>query len=97
MTSENAARHFGLYPRKGVIAPGSDADVVVLDPEARWTVRHADLHENVDYTPYDGREVRGRVRDVFLRGRRVVTDAALHPDLPPGRFVRCATPDDDIR
>ncbi len=97
VTSENAARHFGLHPRKGVIAPGSDADVVVLDPAARWTVRHADLHENVDHTPYEGREVRGRVRDVFLRGRRVVTDAVLHTDLPPGRFVRCATPDDAIR
>ncbi len=96
VTSENAARHFGIHPRKGVIAPGSDADIVVIDPDARWTVRHADLHEHVDYTPYEGRRMRGRVRDVLLRGRRVVTDGALHPDLPPGEFVPCGPPDDRI-
>ncbi len=96
VTSENAARHFGIHPRKGVIAPGSDADIVVIDPGARWTVRHADLHEHVDYTPYEGRRMQGRVRDVLLRGRRVVTDGALLPDLPTGEFVRCGAPDDRI-
>ena len=97
VTSANAARHFGIYPRKGVIAPGSDADVVVIDPAPRWTVRHGDLHENVDYTPYEGHEVHGRVREVFLRGRRVVEGGVLRPDLPPGQFLRCGPPDDDIR
>ena len=97
VTSENAARHFGIYPRKGVIAPGSDGDVVVIDPAPRWTVRHADLHENVDHTPYAGLELQGRVRDVFLRGRPLVHDGVLRPDLLPGRFVPCGRPDDDIR
>jgi dihydropyrimidinase len=97
VTSENAARHFGIYPRKGAIFPGSDGDVLVIDPTPRWTVCHADLHENVDYTPYAGLEVQGRVRDVFLRGRRVVHHGVLQSDLPPGRFVRCGRPDDDIR
>jgi dihydropyrimidinase len=96
VTSANAARHFGIYPRKGAIAPGSDADVVVIDPAPRWTVRHAGLHENVDHTPYEGHEVQGRVREVLLRGRRVVDGGVLRSDLRPGQFLRCGPPDDDI-
>jgi len=96
VTAENAARYFGLYPRKGTLLPGSDADIVVYDPRPSWTVGHGDLHDNVDHTPYEGRQIQGRVRDVFLRGHHVVRDGVLAGDLAPGEFVACGPPDSDI-
>lgn len=97
VTATNAARYFGLYPRKGALLPGADADVLVLDPATRWTVTHAALHENVDHTPYEGVEVQGRVRDVFLRGRHAVVDGRLAADLPPGHHLPCGAPDTGVR
>ncbi len=96
VTATNAARYFGLFPRKGALMPGSDADVVVLDPRPRWTVRAADLHENVDHTPYEGMGVTGRVRDVFLRGRHAVVAGHLAADLPTGVYLPCGAPDTAI-
>jgi dihydropyrimidinase len=96
VTAENAARYFGLYPRKGTLLPGSDADIVVYDPRPSWTVRHGDLHDNVDHTPYEGRQIQGRVRDVFLRGHHVVRDGVLVDDLAHGEFLACGPPDSDI-
>lgn len=93
VTATNAARYFGLYPRKGALLPGADADVVVIDPRRTWTVTVDDLHENVDHTPYEGLEVHGRVRDVFLRGHRAVRAGRLAPELPSGRYLPCGTPD----
>ena len=97
VTAENAARYFGLYPRKGTLLPGSDADIVVYDPRPTWTVRHDELHDNADHSPYEGRTIRGRVRDVFLRGQHVVHDGVLAGELAPGEFVACGPPDSDIR
>jgi len=96
VTSENAARYFGLYPRKGTMLPGSDADIVVYDPGPTWTVSHDDLHDNVDHTPYEGRTIQGRVRDVFLRGHHVVSDGVLADDLAPGEFLECGPPNSEI-
>ena len=96
VTAENAARSFGLYPRKGTLLPGSDADIVVYDPSPSWTVSHDALHDNVDHTPYEGRQIQGRVRDVFLRGHHVVADGELTDDLAPGEFVACGPPDSEI-
>jgi dihydropyrimidinase len=96
VTAENAARYFGLYPRKGTLLPGSDADIVVYDPSPGWTVRHDLLHDNVDHSPYEGRQIQGRVRDVFLRGQHVVAGGELADDLAPGEFVACGPPDSDI-
>ena len=70
------ARRFGL-PRKGELAPGFDADVVVFDPAAHRTIRAVDLHHTSDYTPYEGLEVTGSVRDVLVRGRAVIRDGAF--------------------
>jgi dihydropyrimidinase len=97
VTAENAARYFGLYPRKGALLPGSDADVVVYDPAPVWTVRHDALHDRADYTPYEGLTIAGRVRDVVRAGHRVVRDGRLDAELPPGEFVRCALPGHDVR
>jgi len=97
VTAENAARYFGLYPKKGTLLPGSDADILVYDPRPTWTARHDELHDNADHTPYEGRAIQGRVRDVFLRGQHVVRDGVLEGDLAPGEFVACGPPDSDIR
>jgi dihydropyrimidinase len=96
VTAENAARYFGLYPRKGTLLPGTDADILVYDPRPTWTIRHDDLHDNADHTPYEGWEIQGRVRDVFLRGCHVVRDGVLADDLAPGQFVACGPPDSAI-
>ena len=96
VTSENAARYFGLYPRKGALLPGSDADIVVYDPRPSRTVSHDELHDIVDHTPYEGRQIQGRVRDVFLRGQHVVRNGVLAEDLAPGEFLPCGLPDSDI-
>jgi dihydropyrimidinase len=57
LTATNPARTYGLYPRKGTLVPGADADLVLWDTRAHRTIRHADLHDACDYTPYEGREV----------------------------------------
>lgn len=72
LMSTTPAKLFGLFPRKGTIAVGSDADIVLFDPEETWTIR-ADQHQSrVDYSLYEGREVTGRVKKVFLRGDMIV-------------------------
>jgi dihydropyrimidinase len=70
------ARMFGLYPRKGTIAPGADADVVVYDPHAEQVVSARTHHMNVDYSAYEGKRVTGRVETVLSRGVPVVLDRA---------------------
>ena len=66
------ARMFGLFPRKGIIAPGSDADIVVYDPGARQTISHATHHMNMDHSAWEGVEIDGRVDTVMSRGTVVV-------------------------
>ena len=68
LLSEHTARLFGMYPRKGAISVGGDADIVVWDPAARWTISAETQHQNCDYTPYEGMAARGRAKAVFLRG-----------------------------
>ena len=80
------ARRFGLV-RKGDLGPGFDADIVVFDPVARWTLRAADLHHTSDYTPYEGLDAVGAVRHVFVRGRRVVDDGRFVGQRGWGRIV----------
>ena len=69
---ENPARRLGLWPRKGAIAIGADADLVVLDPSARWRIDESRLWSAAGWSPYHGKEVVGRIRAVFVRGRHVV-------------------------
>lgn len=70
--SENPAKLYGVYPQKGCIACGSDADIVVFDPEANDVIRAEDQIQNTDYAPFEGFPVSGRIESVFLRGRLVV-------------------------
>lgn len=80
------ARRFGLA-RKGVIEVGRDADLVLFDPAARRTIHQADLHHTSDFTPYEGLDVAGTVRSVFVRGRAVIRDGAAVGERGVGKFV----------
>ena len=79
-------------PAKGALEVGRDGDLVVFDPAARRTIRAADLHHTSDYTPYEGLNVRGAVRDVFVRGRAVIRDGAFVGTRGAGRFVERGSP-----
>jgi len=87
LTSTTPAKLFGLFPKKGTIAVGSDADVVLFDPAATQTIRAEHLHGNCDYTLLEGRELRGRVEKVFLRGQLIVDGPDWHGCEGMGRFV----------
>jgi dihydropyrimidinase len=87
LTATNHARTYGLYPRKGVIAVGADADLVLWDPNATRTIRHADLHDGSDYTPYEGIEVTGWPVTTILRGAAVVENGTLTAAKGVGAFL----------
>jgi dihydropyrimidinase len=91
LTGSNPARIFGLQ-RKGVLAPGFDADVVIYDPRVEGTIRAERLHNLAGYCPYEGWPVRGAVRDVFSRGRRLVRDGEFECAPGWGRFVTAGAP-----
>ena len=80
------AARFGLGA-KGAIEIGRDADLVLFDPDARRTIRAADLHHTSDYTPYEGLQVAGAVRSVFVRGRAAIRDGAFVGTRGAGAFV----------
>lgn len=81
------ARLFGLYPRKGALAVGSDADIVLFDPVSERTISASTHHMNVDYSLYEGRPVTGAVRTVVLRGSVIVEDGEFVGQLGAGRFL----------
>lgn len=87
LMSENPARVFGMWPRKGCLAVGSDADICVWDPNQRWTISATNQHQALDYTPYEGFEVCGRAALVFVNGRLVVEDGELTGELA-GSYVK---------
>ena len=84
----NPARVAGLYPRKGTIAPGADADLVILDPDQAWTLTAARMHGNADYTCYEGAQVEGAVARVLLRGRTVALNGAFTGARGGGQYLR---------
>ena len=84
--AENPAKLYGMYPRKGVIARGSDADLVIYDPAADHTLHVADLAGRAGYTPYEGFSIRGGIQQVWLRGRLAVDHGNLLI-CPDGRFI----------
>jgi dihydropyrimidinase len=85
--STTPARMFGLYPRKGTIAVGSDADVVVYDPAMRQTLSAGTHHMNVDYSAYEGMEITGKVAVTISRGRVVVADGEFRGSAGHGSFL----------
>ncbi|MBU4609582.1 dihydropyrimidinase [Achromobacter sp. GG226] len=94
LTATNHARMYGLEHCKGDIAVGLDADIVLWDPSVKRTIRWDDLHDNVGYTPYEGREITGWPETVLSRGRVVVDRGELLAERGQGQYVarRCPTP-----
>ncbi len=90
LLSTNVAKLFGLYPRKGTIAVGSDADIVVFDPEKRLTISARTHHSNVDYNLFEGTEVVGAPEVVLVRGQVIVEGDELVARPGAGQFIRRA-------
>jgi dihydropyrimidinase len=88
LTSTSPAKIFGLFPKKGTIAPGSDADIVVFDPNGKQTLSAKTLHMNVDYNPYEGREVTGTTHTVLSRGKLVIDDGKFVGKAGAGSFIK---------
>ena len=86
--STRAARIFGLYPRKGTIAVGSDADLVIFDPDCRGTLSAAAQHSNCDYNGFEGMEIEGRPAIVTVRGKVQVRDGTFVGERGRGRLLR---------
>jgi dihydroorotase-like cyclic amidohydrolase len=80
------ARHYGLWPRKGAIEPGADADIALVDPAATWVLSDEHVRSRAGWTPYAGRRVQGRVVRTLLRGETVALDGEPVA-APQGRFV----------
>mgnify|MGYP003363739903 CR=1 FL=1 len=83
----NPARIYGLYPQKGILQPGSDGDLVLIDPEAEYVITHDRMHSAVDYTAYEGFKVRGEVSLVMQRGRIVAENNQFKGERGAGRFI----------
>jgi dihydropyrimidinase len=83
------ARIFGLYPQKGTLQEGSDADIVIFDPHQKKLLTHSILHENVDYTPYEGMELTGYPVSTFLRGKLQFHQDTFTGKAGSGRFLAC--------
>ena len=84
--AENPAKLYGLFPRKGVLAPGSDADIVVYDPNADHVIRAEDMVGAADYNPYEGVVTKGSIRQVWLRGKPAVSSGKVLAG-PDGKYL----------
>jgi dihydropyrimidinase len=93
LNSANAAKIYGIYPRKGTISVGADADIAIWDPEKKVVIRNTDLHHNVDYTPFEGMTVQGWPITVLSRGEVVCDGGVLHGAKGRGQFLECGPPE----
>ena len=85
--SENPAKLYRMYPQKGTLSPGSDADIVVWNPETQWTMSKEHQQTNIDYCPMEGTQIKGRAEKVFLRGRLAAADGEIIEE-KTGQYVR---------
>lgn len=88
VTSSNSAKIFGMYPQKGTIAVGSDADIVILDPNEKHTISAKTHHMNCDYSSFEGMEITGKCKTIILRGKVAVDDNKLLVEKGYGKFIR---------
>jgi len=89
--SENPAKIWGLFPQKGIIAAGSDSDIVIFDPAQRWTISAANQHSGAGFTLYEGREVMGKVTATMQRGQMILEDGKIVAKPGSGKFLRTDT------
>jgi len=92
LLSQGPAQRYGLYPTKGAVEVGSDADLVVFDPDSDWTIAATGLHMHTDFSPYEGRQLRGRVAATVSRGDVIVKAEEIQAQPGRGRFVPCGVP-----
>jgi len=85
----NPAKIFGLWPRKGDLAPGADADIVLFDPRPERVLAAAELHSRAGFSPYEGLTVRGRVTTTICRGQVVYRDGEVVGPIGFGEFMPC--------
>ena len=83
----NPARIYGFYPEKGILQPGSDGDLVIIDPKKEYVLTHDRMHSAVDYTAYEGMAVKGKIDLVMQRGRVVAENGAFTGERGAGRFI----------
>jgi dihydropyrimidinase len=91
LTATNAAKLYGLHPRKGTIAVGSDADLAIWDPEKEVTIRQSMIHDAMDYTPYEGKTIKGWPVTTLVRGEVVADGGEFVGAAGRGRFLKCDT------
>ena len=87
-TSTNHAKMYGLYPQKGSIAPGFDADIVIWDPNRKVVISQELMHHGADYTPYEGQLITGRPIMTILRGKVVMKDGEILGKPGDGGFLK---------
>lgn len=92
VSATNPAKIFGMYPNKGTIAVGSDADIVVFDPDKDLVLREKNLHENVDYTPYEGIFVKGYPVMTIANGKIIVENGQFVGQIGVGKFIKRTAP-----
>lgn len=95
VTATNAAKLFGLYPKKGILMPGSDADIVIFDPNKKHSLNAEDLHMGTDLSVYEGTEITGWPTMTMLRGKIIVENEEFKGKAGQGQFVK-GTLDDSI-
>ncbi|MBU5485294.1 dihydropyrimidinase [Clostridium sp. MSJ-11] len=88
ITSTNIARLYGCYPQKGILAPGSDADIVIVDMDKEVTLSHNILHNNIDYCLHEGMKVKGYPVMTIARGKVIVENGEFHGNKGEGRFIK---------
>ena len=88
VTSTNAAKIFGMFPKKGCIAVGSDADIIIFDPNKEHTISAKTHHMNVDYSAYEGWKLKGKVEKTILRGQLAIDNGDVKIKKGYGQFVK---------
>lgn len=94
--SANVAKLMGLYPKKGVIRPGGDADIAVIDPNRKYRNSQKDMHMQTDYSPYEGMELTGAVTDTIVRGNLIIENGVYRDTGFRGELLKCKKPVLDI-
>jgi dihydropyrimidinase len=89
LTATNAAKLYGLYPRKGTIAVGADADLTIWDPDKAVTITQSMMHDAMDYTPYEGKQIKGWPVITLVRGEPVAEGGEFVGKAGRGQFLKC--------